>query len=179
MLDSTSSVTWSRNIVIDLQLPEMHSGRRQSRKASGSEKNKRKLDFWCVSPGQICIFMYNPELEYRGVVQVRCTFVCTCTSNMFLIHVHWQAIDRGLIFLYYNFHGIKKHFISRVLRYSWFSLLSVIIHVWWRMFLCVMFPIFYIFYNCMEISVINLRTMHNYNKLRNDKNVHSLPFLII
>ena len=32
--------------------------------------------------------------------------------------------------------------------------------------------IFYIFYDCMEISVINLRTMHNYNKLRNDKNVH-------
>ena len=30
LLDSTSSVTSSRNIVIDLQLPEMHSGHRES-----------------------------------------------------------------------------------------------------------------------------------------------------
>ena len=89
-------------------------------------------------------------------------------------------IDRpqiGLLFLYYNIHDIKKYFIARLLRYSWFSLLSVIIHVWKRMFLCVMFPIFYRFYDSMEISVINLRTMHNYNKLRNDKNVYFNCFL--
>ena len=34
----------------------------------GPRKTKRKLDFGCVSPGQICIFMYSPELEYRGAV---------------------------------------------------------------------------------------------------------------
>ena len=99
LLDSTSSVTWSRKNVIDLQSPEMHSGRRKRKQELGSEKNKRKLDFWCVSPWQICIFMYNPELEYRGAVQDRCTFVYTFTSNMFLIHVHWQAIDGPSIFV--------------------------------------------------------------------------------
>ena len=89
LLKSTSLVTWSRNIVIDLQSPDMQSGHRQSQKELGSRKNKIKLYFWCVSPRQICIFMYNLELEYRGTVQDRCTFVCTCTSYMFLIHVHW------------------------------------------------------------------------------------------
>ena len=107
-MDSTSSVTWSRNIAIDLQSPEMHSGHGQRQQALGLGKNKRNLYFWCVSLGQICIFMYNPELKYRGAVQDICTFVCTCTSNMFLIHVHWQAVDLGLIFLYYNFPGIKN-----------------------------------------------------------------------
>jgi len=66
----------------------MQSGRRQRRDESGSRENKRKLYFFCVSPGQICIFMYNLELEYRGAVEDICTFVCTCTKNMFLIHVH-------------------------------------------------------------------------------------------
>ena len=99
LMDSTSSVTWSRNIVIDLQSPEMQSYRRKRQKASWSGKNKRKLDFWCVSLGQICIFMYDLESEYRGAVQDICTFVCTYTSNMFLIHVHWQAIDRPSIFV--------------------------------------------------------------------------------
>ena len=107
LMDSTSSATLLRNIFIDLQLPEMHSGRRQSWKASGSRKNKRKLDFWCVSLGQICIFMYNLELEYRDAVQDIGTFVCICTSKMFLIHVHWHAID-GPSILYYKFHDIKN-----------------------------------------------------------------------
>ena len=138
LMDNTSSVTLSRNIVIDLQSPEMHSGHRWSRRALGSEKNKRKLEFWCVSPGQICIFMYSPELEYRGPVQDICTFVCTCTSNMFLIHVHSTGHrSRPYIFVL-KLSWYKKYFISRLLRYSWFSLLSVIIHVWRRM----MFPIF-------------------------------------
>ena len=99
LMDSTSLVTWSRNIVIDLQSPEMHNGHGQRKQASSSGKNKRKLEFWCVSPGKICIFMYNPELEYRGTVREICTFVCTCTWKMFLIHVHWQAIDGPSIFV--------------------------------------------------------------------------------
>ena len=81
---------------------------------------------------------------------------------MFLIHEHWQAIDLGLIFLYYNFHGIKN--ISY--QGSW-DLHGLVFKVWWYMCgqecFCVMFPIFYRFYDCMEISIINLRTMHNYN----------------
>ena len=83
---------------------------------------------------------------------------------------------KGLIFLYYKFHDIKKYFISRLLRSSWFSLLSVIIHMWPRMFLCVMFPIFDIFYDCLDILVINLRTC-TITILHNDKNVHLNCFL--
>ena len=65
----------------------MQSGRRQRRDESGSRENKRKLYFFCVSREQICIFMYNLELEYRGAVEDICTFFA-CTSMMFFIHVH-------------------------------------------------------------------------------------------
>ena len=68
LLDSTSSVTWSKNIFIDLQLPKMHSGHGHRKQASGLGKNKRKLEFLCVSPRQICIFLYKRKLDYRGVV---------------------------------------------------------------------------------------------------------------
>ena len=81
--DSTSLVTWSRNIVIDLQSPDMYCGHGQRQQASGSGKNKRNLEFWHVSPGQICIFMYKRKLEYRGVVLDICTFVCMYIKDFF------------------------------------------------------------------------------------------------
>ena len=46
-----------------------------------------------------------------------------------------------------------------------------------NVYMCNVPIFFYRFYDWMEISVINLRTMHNYNKLRNDKNVHFNCFL--
>ena len=66
LLYSTSSVTWSTNTFIYLQSPEMHNGPGQRQQASESGKNKIKLEFWCVSPGQICIFLYKRKLYYRG-----------------------------------------------------------------------------------------------------------------
>ena len=45
LLGSTSSVTRLRNIVIDLQSPDMHNGCGPSQQPSRSGKNKRKLEF--------------------------------------------------------------------------------------------------------------------------------------
>ena len=46
----------------------MHSGRGQRQQASESGKNNIKLEFLCVTPGQICTFMYKRKLEFRGAV---------------------------------------------------------------------------------------------------------------